>query len=261
MFQYDFMQHALMAILLAGFIAGVVGYLTLLRRLAFAAHGLGHISFTGATLALLLGASPMLGQFGATLLAGLLIGVLGRGLEKRDIAIAMVLSLMLGMGMLFLHYYVGSANTAVALLFGDVLGVSPSEIKWMIYAALVILGVLAFILKPLLFASLAPETAQAKGVRTQCLGVMFMLILATTVTLVNQIVGVLLVFSLLIGPAAMSLQLTKRFWPGIALSVALSLFFSVLALILSFYTNWPVSVWLTILVFVGYLIVTGVCHE
>ncbi len=261
MFQYDFMQHALMAILLAGFIAGVVGYLTLLRRLAFAAHGLGHISFTGATLALLLGASPMLGQFGATLLAGLLIGLLGQNLEKRDIAIAMVLSLMLGMGMLFLHYYMGSANTAVALLFGDVLGVSPSEIKWMVYATLIILVILALILKPLLFASLAPECADAKGIPSRLLGIVFMLLLAATVTLVNQIVGVLLVFSLLIGPAAMSLHLTKSFWPGVALSVVFALFFSVLALVLSFYTNWPVSVWLTILVFVGYLIVMGVCRE
>ena len=105
MFQYDFMQHALMAILLASIIGGIMGYLILLRRLAFAAHGLGHISFTGATLALLLQISPIFGQFLSTLSAGFLIGLLGNSVQKRDITIAVVLSLMLGLGMLFLHFF------------------------------------------------------------------------------------------------------------------------------------------------------------
>ncbi len=255
MFQYEFMQHALIAIVLAGLIAGLVGYITLLRRLAFAAHGLGHISFTGATLALLLQVSPILGQFAATLLAGLMMGVLGENLQKRDMAVAMVLSLMLGLGMLFLHYQTASANAATSLLFGNVLGVSVMDLNAMAIAAGFIMLVLFSILRPLVFASLTPALSEAKGVPNQGLGILFLLLLALAVTLISQIVGALLVFVLLVGPAAMSIQLVHRLWPGLLLSMALSVAFSIAALGLSFYSNWPVSVWLTILVFVGYSLV------
>ena len=258
MFQYEFMQHALIAIVLAGLIAGLIGYLTLLRRLAFAAHGLGHISFTGATLALLLQSSPILGQFAATFCAGLMIGFWGEDLQKRDMAVAMVLSLMLGLGMLFLHYETQSANAATALLFGNVLGVSILEIKSMAIASTLIILILLVILRPLVFASVTPAWAEARGVPNRALGILFMLLLALAVTLVSQIVGALLVFALLIGPAAISMHLVHRFWPGLILSMFLSVVLSVAALILSFYSNWPVSVWLTMLVFVGYGLVYAV---
>ncbi len=258
MFQYDFMQHALWAIILASLIAGLVGYITLLRRLAFAAHGLGHISFTGATLALLLHTSPLLGQFAATLVAAYLMGLLGEDLQKRDQVIAMVLSFMLGLGMLFLHEETQSANAAVSLLFGNVLGVSPIEIKWMAAVSLVILIVFALILRPLLLSSMMPGWAAARGVPTRGLGIVLMLILALAVTLVAQIVGALLVFTLLIGPAAISMQWTQHFWTGLIFSVLSALILSILALILAFYNNWPVSVWLTILVFAGYVLSVGI---
>lgn len=245
MFQYDFMQHALMAILLASVMGGVMGYLILLRRLAFAAHGLGHISFTGATLALLLQISPLWGQFLSTLSAGFLMGLLGHTLQKRDTTIAMVLSLMLGLGMLFLHYYVGSANAATSLLFGDVLGVSVKDIQWMALAAGITLAVLAVILRPLVFMSMCPQLADAKGMSSKTLGVIFMLLVATSVTLVNQIVGALLVFVLLIGPAAISLRLTQCFWSGLISSVVIAVCLGVLSLVCAFYIDLPVSVCLT----------------
>lgn len=252
MFQYAFMQHALMAILLASVIGGVMGYLILLRRLAFAAHGLGHISFTGATLALLLKISPMLGQFLSTLSAGFLMGLLGQTLQKRDVGIAVVLSLMLGLGMLFLHYYQGSANAATSLLFGDVLSVSIGEIQWMAWVALGTLFILAFILRPLIFTSLVPQLAEAKGTPGKMLSIIFMLLTAASVTLVNQIVGALLVFVLLVGPAAISLNLTRSFWSGLSLSVIIAVGLSVLSLVISFYANLPVSVCLTGLVSFAY---------
>lgn len=254
MFQYSFMQHALIAMVLASFVAGVMGYLTLLRRSAFAAHGLGHISFTGAAFALFLQFSPMLGQFAATVFAGVLMGLFGQALQKRDLAIALVLSFMLGLGMLFLHYYTGSENTAVSLLFGDVLGVSNVEIHWMAEATLMIMLTLVFTLRPLAFSSIAPDWAKARGLKIAHWNILFMLLLALSVTLVNQIVGALLVFSLLIGPAAISLQLTRSFWLGIMLSVLIALSASLLALVLAFYTNWPVSVWLSTLVFMAYFL-------
>lgn len=255
MFEYDFMQHALVAVLLAALIGGVMGYLILMRRLAFAAHGLGHISFTGATLALLLQISPIIGQFFATLSAGLFIGLFGETLQKRDIAIAMTLSLMLGLGMLFLHFYVGSANTATALLFGDVLGVSLNEIKWMIGVAIITLLILGVILRPLILCSIAPQLAEAKGLPNKTLGVIFMLLVAASVTLVNQIVGALLVFVLLIGPAAISLAITERFWPGLMVSVFIAMGSAFLSLVISYDSNLPVSVCLTGIIFLLYLVI------
>ncbi len=252
MFQYSFMQHALIALLLAGLLAGVMGYLTLLRRSAFAAHSLGHISFTGATLALLLNLSPMTGELGATVFAALLMGALGQKLYKRDLAIALVLSFMLGLGMLFLHWYVGSAHTAVSLLFGDVLGVSLPEIKSMAVLTGVVLISLGCLLRPLMLASVAPEWARAKGLSPRGLNIAFMVLLAVAVTLANQVVGILLVFGLLMGPAAISLQWTAHFWQGLVLSVVIALIASVAALMLAFYTNVPVSVALIGLVFVAY---------
>lgn len=252
MFHYDFMQQALIAILLASLIGGIMGYLILMRRLAFAAHGLGHISFSGAALALLTNVSPIYGQFLSTLLAGFLMGLLGNALHKRDVTIAIVLSFMLGLGMLFLHYYEGSSNAATNLLFGDVLGVSYTEIYWMTAAAIVTLIILSIILRPLVFDSVSPQLAEAKQVPSRLLGIIFMLLMAASVTLVNQIVGALLVFVLLVGPAAISLNLTSSFWTGVLVSVFIAVFLSVLSLVFSFYWNLPVSVCLTALVTLGY---------
>lgn len=253
-FQYVFMQHALIAIVLASIVGGIMGYLILLRRLAFAAHGLGHISFTGATLALLLNLSPIIGQFLSTLSAGFLIGLLGNAIQKRDITIAVVLSLMLGLGMLFLHFYVGSANAATSLLFGDVLGVSVTELKWMGIATFITLAILAIILRPLVFMSISPQLAEAKGVSSKSLGIIFMLLVAASVTLVNQIVGALLVFVLLVGPAAISFNVTKSFWQGLMLSVFVAVLLSFLSLIIAFHLDLPVSVCLTGLVAIGYFL-------
>lgn len=250
LFQYSFMQNALIAILLASLIGGIMGYLILLRRLAFAAHGLGHISFTGAALALLLKISPILGQFFSTLSAGFLMGLSGR--KAQDIATAIILSLMLGLGMLFLHFYTGSANTATSLLFGDVLGVSMLEIRWMVAASTMILLVLMLILRPLVFLTISPQFAEAKGVPSKALNIIFMLLVAISVTLVSQIVGSLLVFVLLVGPSAISLNLTHRFWPGLIASTLIAMLSSILSLVLAFYWNFPVSVCLTGLVAIMY---------
>jgi len=244
-FQYTFMQNALIAILIAAIIGGIMGYLILLRRLAFAAHGLGHISFTGAAFALLLHISPIWGQFLSTLSAGFLIGLMGHTLQKREVTIAMVLSLMLGLGMLCLHFYNGSTNAATNLLFGDVLGVSMHSIQWMGIAACITLIILIIILRPLIFISLLPQLAEVKDISSRFLSILFMLLVAASVTLVNQIVGALLVFVLLIGPAAISFNLTQSFWKGIAVSVILAVLLSFSALISAFYADLPVSVCLT----------------
>lgn len=252
MFQYSFMQNALMAILLASVMGGTMGYFILMRRLAFAAHGLGHISFTGAALALLLQINPLWGQFLATLSAGFFMGLLGDTLQKRDVTIAVILALMLGLGMLFLHFYTGSTNVATSLLFGDVLGVSRDNLCWMAWMTVVNFLVLSLIARPLIFMSLSSQLAEAKQVPQKTLNVIFLLLVATAVTLVNQIVGALLVFVLLVGPAAISLNLTRSFWPGLSLSIVIAVVLGVLSLMIAFYADLPVSVCLTGLVCCGY---------
>src|SRR5579862_2156159 len=163
LFNYEFMQHALIAGTLAAIIAGMVGYFAIIRHLAFAAHALGHIGFAGASGALLIGVTPLTGQFVLTLVAALGMGALGEKISKSDMAIGIVLSFCLGLGTLFLYLYHGFAGQASIILFGNLLGVSFQDLKIMFWLMMVSLIAIGCITRPLLFASLEPELAEAKG--------------------------------------------------------------------------------------------------
>src|SRR5208282_1124348 len=157
MLEYDFMRNAFAAAGVAAVVSGLVGYFLVLRGQTFAGHALSHVGFAGATGAGLIGLSPLWGLVGFTLIAGMGMGVLGERLSGRDVAIGVILSFSLGLGMLFLHFYTAYAAQATALLFGNVLGVDTATL-WSLFAlAVVSLGALAIIARPLLFASLQPE--------------------------------------------------------------------------------------------------------
>src|SRR6201994_4134765 len=164
MLEYDFMRTAFAASALAAVLAGTVGFFLVLRGQTFAGHALSHVGFTGATGAVLFGLSPLAGLVGFTLIAGIGMGLFGEKLATRDVAIGMMLSLALGLGLLFLHFYTAYATQAAALLFGNVLGVDEGAGRPLAILACVSLGLLAVIARPLLFASLQPELAEAKGV-------------------------------------------------------------------------------------------------
>ena len=244
-FDYDFMIDAFAASGIVALVAGAVGFFLVLRGQTFAGHALSHVGFAGATGAVLVGLPPLAGLTGFTLLAGIGIGLLGDRLSGRDVAIGMVLSLALGFGLLFLHFYTSFAGQATAVLFGNVLAAGTDTLWTLAALGAVCLAGLAAISRPLIFASLQPEIAEAKGVSPRLIAVLFLAIVAIAVAESSQIVGVLLVFTLMVGPAAAAQRLTSRLWLGVVLSVLLALIDAWGGLTLAFYTDWPTSFWIT----------------
>ena len=247
MFDYDFMRTAFVASGVAAILAGTVGYFLVLRGQTFAGHALSHVGFTGATGAALFGLSPLAGLLAFTVIAGIGMGLFGEKLAERDVAIGMMLSLALGLGLLFLHFYTAAATQATALLFGNVLGVDDAALWTLVVLAVVSLAALAFLARPLLFASLQAELAEARGLPMRALSVGFLAIVAIAVAECAQIVGVLLVFTLMVGPAAAARNVSRRLGAAVALSAGLALFEAWGGLTLAFYTDWPVSFWITAL--------------
>ena len=247
MLAYAFMRHAFLATAVVGVLAGAVGWFLVLRAQSFAGHALGHVGFTGATGAVLVGTAPLWGMILLTVAGGIGMGALGERLAERDVAIGMVLSLALGLGLLFLHFFTANAAQATALLFGNVLAVDAATVWVLLALGIVSIAALAVISRPLLFASLQPELAEAKGVSLRLVAVLFLAIVALATAGCAQIVGVLLVFTLMVGPAAAAQRLTIGIGHGLLLSAALALAEAWLGITLAFYTDWPSSFWISAL--------------
>jgi zinc/manganese transport system permease protein len=247
MFEYDFMINAFAASGIVAVLAGIVGYFLVMRGQTFAGHALSHVGFTGATGAVLVGISPLWGMVGFTLAAGLSMGALGERLAGRDVAIGVVLSLSLGCGLLFLHFFTAYATQVTALLYGNVLGVTTGTLVVLAGLGAASLIALGAIMRPLIFATLQPELAEAKGVSLRLVSMLFLAITALTVAACTQIVGVLLVFTLMVGPAAAAQNLSTRLASGILLAAIFALTQAWLGLTLAFYTDWPTSFWITAL--------------
>ncbi len=247
MFEYDFIVNAVVAGAIVAIVAGIVGFFLVMRGQTFAGHALSHVGFAGATGAVLIGASPFWGLAALTLAAGLAMGLLGERVSGRDVAIGMVLSLSLGLGLLFLHFYTSFATQATALLFGNVFGVDTGTLYTLAILGVLCLLALAIIVRPLLFATLQPELAEAKGVSPRLVSVLFMTIVAVAVAEAAQIVGVLLVFTLMVGPAAAAQRLATRLGSGLMLSVIFAVGEALLGITLAYYTDWPSSFWITAL--------------
>jgi zinc/manganese transport system permease protein len=253
MLEYDFMRTAFVASGMAAVLAGIVGFFLVLRGQTFAGHALSHVGFTGATGAILFGLSPLAGLVGFTLVAGIGMGLFGEKLATRDVAVGMMLSLALGLGLLFLHFYTAAATQAAALLFGNVLGVDSSALLTLAVLAIVSLVALAMIIRPLIFASLESELAEARGVPVRFVSVAFLAIVAVAVAECAQIVGILLVFTLMVGPAAAAQNFSRRLIGGMLLAAALALAQAWGGLTLAYYTDWPTSFWITALSGLVYL--------
>ncbi len=247
MLDYDFMVNAFVASAIVAVVAGAVGYFLVLRGQAFAGHALAHVGFTGATGAILVGASPFWGLVALTVAGGVGMGFLGERAGERDVAIGIVLALALGFGLLFLHFFTAYATQATALLFGNVLAVDPATIWSMAGLAAFCLALLGLIARPLLFATLQPELAEARGVRLRLVSVLFLAVVALATAECVQVVGVLLVFTLMVGPAATAQLLVRRVGAGIAIAVALAWAAAWAGLVLAFVTDWPASFWIALL--------------
>jgi zinc/manganese transport system permease protein len=255
MFQYQFMQHAFEAGTIVAIIAGIVGYFVVLRRSSFAAHALSHIGFAGAAGAVLFGISPVYGLLLFTTVGGSMMAALSPRAAHRDVHIGTVLAFMLGIGVLFISLYTGYATEAYSILFGEILGISNSDVLLTLVAALIIISIITIVYRPLLFASLDEDVAEAKGMPTFLLGIIFMILVAVATSIAVQVVGVLLIFSLMVTPAAIAQQLAKRPHHVVIISVAIALIATWLGLFIAFYEPYPVSFFITSIVFVLYLLV------
>jgi zinc/manganese transport system permease protein len=254
---YDFVQRAFAASGIVAVVAGTVGYFLVLRGQTFAGHALSHVGFAGATGAALIGLPPLGGMVAFTLAAGIGMGLLGERLSGRDVAIGIVLALALGFGFLFLNLHATNAAQATTLLFGNVLAVSPAMLENLVLLGLATLVALGAISRPLLFASLQPELAEAKGVSLRLTGTLFMVVVALAVAQSVQIVGVLLVFALMVGPPAAAQLLTARLLPGVLTAAGLAVAQAWLGILIALRTDWPTSFCITALGALLYLAALG----
>ena len=252
---YEFVQNALIAGTLAAILGAIVGYFVIVRNAGFAAHALAHIGFAGAAGAAILGLSSLEGMLLLTVGSGLFMGAAGDKVHRNDLAIGMVLSMSLGLGTLFLSLYSSFAGQAKAILFGNIFGVSGNQIIEMMALSLLSLAALAIFSRRLLFASTQPRLAEARGLSLPGLSMAFMAVLAVSVTLASQIVGILLVFTLVIAPAGIALRLCRSFWRGITLSVALGVAAVWIGILLDCVTGYPATFWITALFFILYILV------
>jgi zinc/manganese transport system permease protein len=253
--QQPFAQHALLAAGLVAITCGLIGPFVVMRGMAFAVHGTSELAFTGATAGLLIDGDPVAGALVGSLVVAAIIGTLGTRERERDSSIGVVLAFGLGVGVLLLSYYHGFATAATNILFGDIFGVSGGQIALLLAIALGVSAVMLVIYRPLLFASVDPDVALARGVRTGLLGSVFLLVLALTVTEAAQIVGTLLVLSLAITPAAAAQRLTASPLKLTALSIGFALLASEGGLILSFASSTvKPSVFITAISFAIYLL-------
>ncbi|HEX4586697.1 MAG TPA: metal ABC transporter permease [Mycobacterium sp.] len=218
-----FVRNALIAATLVAITAGLIGPLVIVRDLAFAVHGTAELAFTGAAAGLLVASDPLLGALLGSIVVATAIGVLGDRPRERSSAIGVILAFGLGLGVYLLSLYKGFATAATNILFGQIFGVSPGQITLLTIIAAGVLIAMALLYRPLLFASVDPELAEARGVRTRLVGLLFVYILALTVTEAAQIVGTLLVLSLAITPAAAAGRLSARTPVVIAISIAFAL--------------------------------------
>lgn len=216
--QSGFMQRAFAGGTIVAIAAGAVGYFVVVRRAAFAAHALAHIGFPGATAAALLGLPVTLGLAVFCVAGGLVIGALGERVAHRDVATGTVLSLATASGVLFSSLASRSTGTVTSVLFGNLLAISTEQLVTFAAFTVGVLVVLAIAGRPLLFASITPEIATSRGVPVRGLDVAFTLLVALVVTMSVQVVGTLLLFALVVTPAATALTLTAR--PGAVVAIA-----------------------------------------
>jgi len=257
MLKYEFMQHAFEAGTVVAIIAGITGYFVVLRRSAFTAHAFSEIGFAGAAGAVLWDIPPIVGLLLGSILGALAIAALGRRATNRDTQIGIVLAFALGLGLLFISLYSGYATEAYSILFGEILGVSSGSVLLTLVAGAVILILIGILYRPLLFASLDEDVAEAKGMPMLLVGTAFLLVVAVAVSFAVQVTGVLLIFSLMVTPAATAQYLSRRPQRAIAISVAIALMATWVGLFVAYYTPYPVSFFITAIVFSLYVLVRG----
>jgi zinc/manganese transport system permease protein len=228
MFAHEFMRNALVAGTFVGLACGLVGYFVVLRAQVFAGDALSHVAFTGAMAALVIGVEIRAGLFAATVLGGIVLGLLGDRARADDVAIGSFFAWTLGLGVLFLSIFTtqssaGNGTGGVRVLFGSIFGLSTTDVRVSVVIASAASVLLLVIARPLLFASLDPDVATARGVPVSGLGLGFLALVGLVAGQATQTVGALLLLGLLAAPAGAAHRLTTRPFHGLLVSGALSI--------------------------------------
>ena len=256
---FHFMQNAFLAGTLIALVAGAAGYFMVLRGQSFAGHTLANVGFAGAAGAAVLGIAPAVGLLVFCVAAAVAIGPLASREATSDrgaaVAIATVHSFFLGLGFLFERLYAHYAGGIYALLFGAVLGISDADVRIVAATAMVTLTALLFLGRPLLFASIDPAVAASRGVPVRLVSALFLVTLALAVAEAVQVVGILLIFSLLVTPAAIARRVSTRTGVGVALAMLLALLFTWAGLATAYFTPYPVGFFISGFAFVSYALV------
>jgi len=247
-------HNSLVAGAVLGLVGGVVGVFVLSRDLAFAVHGISELSFAGAAAALLLSVNVAIGSIVGSLVAAVLIGVLGARARDRSSIIGVLMPFGLGLGVLFLALYKGRASNKFGLLTGQIVAVDDPQLGWLVGTAVVVLAALVLVWRPLTFASIDPDVAAARGIPVRALSVVFTLALGLSVAMAVQVVGALLVLSLLITPAAAAARITASPVLMPVLSVLFAVVSSVGGILLALGGSIPISPYVTTISFVIYLV-------
>ena len=227
MFAHEFMRNALIAGSFVGLACGLVGYFVVLRAQVFAGDALSHVAFTGALAAAVLGLNILAGLFAATILGGIVMGILGDKARADDVTIGTLFAWTLGLGVLFLSIFTtqrsaGNGTAGVRVLFGSIFGLSTANVRLSVVLAVLACALLLAIARPLLFASLDTAVAEAQGVPVRALGLGFLALLGLVAAEATQAVGALLLLGLLAAPAGAAHRLTTRPYRGLALSALFS---------------------------------------
>lgn len=251
--QQDFVVFGLVAIALLGLLAGAIGPFIVMRQMSFSVHGTSELALTGAAAALLFGANLGLGAVLGSVIAALMFGLMGSRASQRDSSIGVIMAFGLGLAVLFIHLYPGRSGASFSLLTGQIVGVSQHGIVQMAIVAAIICGALVLLYRPLVFSSADPEVAAARGVPVRALNLAFAVLVGLAAAQAVQIVGALLVLSLLITPAAAAATVISSPGRSIALTIVFAEVAAVGGMLLSLAPGVPVSVFVTTISFVIYL--------
>jgi zinc/manganese transport system permease protein len=252
-------HNSIIAGALLGLIGGLIGVFVVMRDLSFAVHGISELSFAGAAFALLIGADVVIGSVAGSLLAALLFGWLGVRARDRSSIIGVLMPFGLGLGVLFLALYPGRAANKFGLLTGQIVSVDDPELIWIASITVIVLIALSIMWRPLMFATVDPEIAAARGVPVRALSPIFMVVLGLTVAMSVKTIGALLVLALLVTPAAAAMRVTaSALWVPV-LSVVFAVVSMVGGILLALGGTLPISPFITTISFVIYVVcrVTG----
>lgn len=261
--QYPFMRNAFVAGAVAALMCGAIGWFAVLRGETYAAHTLASVAFPGASGAAYLGLTPLVGYFGFAVAGAGLIAWLspwrpGR-LERHSAAVGAVQAVALALGFWFVSLHRGFLSNLSGFLFGSFLGVTRADVVVLAVTAVVALAVLATIGRPLLFASVDPQVAEASGVPVRAVSFLYLILLGCAVAEASQFTGVLLVLALVVVPAATASLLTARPSLGLLLSVVFAVGTVWAGLAAAYFTDRPVGFWVTTVGFSGYVLGRAVC--